>query len=69
VHRAHLKGKLLAGLGAPSSTRVLRRLGHGCHSRSVTKGRVISQRPSASSHRIVGVKVNLVVSKGKAKSR
>ena len=41
----------------------------GAYSRSVKKGRVISQRPAASSHRAVGVKVNLVVSKGRAKTR
>ena len=41
----------------------------GAYSRSVKKGRVISQHPAASSHRAVGVKVNLVVSKGRAKTR
>jgi len=41
----------------------------GAYSKSVKKGRVISQRPAASTRRAAGVKVNLVVSKGKAKTR
>ena len=41
----------------------------GAYSSSVKKGRVVSQRPVASAHRAAGVRVNLVVSKGKAKSR
>jgi serine/threonine-protein kinase len=41
----------------------------GAYSSSVKKGRVVSQRPVARTRRAAGVKVNLVVSKGKAKSR
>jgi serine protease AprX len=41
----------------------------GAYSRTVKKGRVISQRPAAKARRAAGVKVNLVVSRGKARRR
>jgi hypothetical protein len=41
----------------------------GAYSRTVKKGRVISQRPVARQRRAAGVKVNLVVSRGKPKPR
>jgi beta-lactam-binding protein with PASTA domain len=37
------------------------------YSRSVQKGHVVSQRPVARARRAAGVKVSLVVSRGKAK--
>jgi serine protease AprX len=65
-----LKGKLLA-----QATRAIIRARCSvgsvtrAYSSSVKKGRVVSQRPVASAHRAAGVRVNLVISKGKAKSR
>jgi serine protease AprX len=65
-----LKGKLLAQ-ARRAIIRARCSVGSvtGAYSGSVKKGRVVSQRPVASARRAAGVKVNLIVSKGKAKSR